>query len=314
MDPHVVLPLCDIGDVDEAEELRLCFRFAHTGQKRSDNRYYLSIMQIPRSGTLQQVAFDRRRAAPRFVQALLGVAILTEATQVSAHFRTDPSLPMSRPMLAPWTPPSAPVTVRDVAMRARRMDMSGAATQMAPPLQNGAIPGPSRVLTGTIAYADPTQGFAIIGSSVQNTYLARPGQQLPDGSWIREVHRDHVVLENGGNRETVGMYDGGQPADTLYAQQFPPIPQQVRMDQSDLMALTADDKRPSPAQPIEAPADKPSETRPSETPVHEVRSSDAPPSDAQPKQAQPDDPLPAAQDPADEFSDNRRLRAENRKR
>ena len=194
------------------------------------------------------------------------------------------------------------------------MDMSGAATQMAPPLQNGAIPGPSRVLTGTIAYADPTQGFAIIGSSVQNTYLARPGQQLPDGSWIREVHRDHVVLEHGGTRETVGMYDGGQPADTLYAQQFPPIPQQVRMDQADLIALTADDKRPTQAQPTDAPPDKPSETRPSETPPHEVRLSDAPPSDAQPKQAQPEDPLPAAQDPADEFSDNRRMRAENRKR
>ena len=280
------------------------------------------MMQIHRSRALQQVAFDRRRAAPRIIQALLGVAMLTEATQVSAHFRNEanPSSPLNRPMLAPWTPPSAPaMTVRDVAMRARRMDMSGAATQMTPQLQNRATPGSVRVLTGTIAYTDPTQGFAIIGNSVQNTYLARPGQQLPDGSWIREVHRDHVVLEHEGTRETVGMYDGGQPADTLYAQQFPPIPQQVRMDQSALIALTADDRRPSPAQATDAPADKPGETRPGETPAHEVQSSDAPAhearsSDALPKQAQPDDPLPAAQDPADEFSDNRRLRAENRRR
>ena len=91
------------------------------------------------------------------------------------------------------------------------------------------------------------------------------------------------------------------------------------MDQADLIALTADDKRPSPAQATDAPADKPGETRPSETPAHEVQSSDAPAhearsSDALPKQAQPDDPLPAARDPADEFSDNRRLRAENRSR
>jgi Type II secretion system protein C len=274
------------------------------------------MMQIPRSRPLQQVDFDRRRVAPRFIQALLGVAILTEATQVSANFRTDPSSPMSQPMLAPWTPPSAPVTLRDVAMRARRMDMSGAAAQMTPSLQNRAITGSSRVLTGTIAYADPTQGFAIIGSSVQNTYLARPGQQLPDGSWIREVHRDHVVLEHEGNRETVGMYERGQPADTLYAQQFPPIPQQVRLDQSDLIALTADEKRPSQAQPADAPPDnpRPSDTRPNETPAHEARSSEAPPSDALPKQAQPEDPLPAAQDPADEFSDNRRQRAENRRK
>jgi hypothetical protein len=166
------------------------------------------------------------------ISALLGVAILTEASQVSGH-----------------------------------------------------------VLTGIIAYTDPMQGFAIIGNSVRNTYLVRPGQRLPDGSRIREIHTHHVVLEHGGSLETVGMYERGQPTDSGYTQ-TPPPPQQLRWD---------------------------GDTRPNETPAREVRSKDTPPSDtpayeALPRQAQPEGPFPAAQDPADEFGDDRRQRAESRKK
>jgi hypothetical protein len=234
----------------------------------------LAVVQIDRSGVLQQVALDRRRFAPMIVSALLGAVILTDATQVSSHVRTESSR--------------------------------------------------SLVLTGIIAYTDPRQGFAIIGSSVQHTYLARPGQQLPDGSRILEIHPKHVVLEYGGSLEIVGMYERGQPAGAVYAQNTP-LPQQRQREEAGLIGVTAADTTPSLVRPTDTlPGHpRPSDTRPNETPADEVRSNDAllpadaPPSDTPPKNAlprwaQPQAPLPAAQDPADEFSEYRRRRAESR--
>jgi type II secretory pathway component PulC len=200
------------------------------------------------------------------------------------------------------------------------------------PPENGAAGGRFLVLTGVIAYTDPKHGFAIIGNSVRNTFLARPGQQLPDGSWIREIHPKNVVLEHEGNLETLGIYRHDESPGTSYAE-FSPLPQQAQWGVEGIVAgpmrpglARSTDGFPSPPEP--------SETRRSEATAREVLANEAPPSDALPKdpvakdavakdgvakdaptkQAQPEAPLPAAQDPADEFSDDRRHRAENRGR
>lgn len=172
--------------------------------------------------------------------------------------------------------------------------------------------GSSLVLTGVIAYTDPRQGFAIIGSSVQNTYLARPGGLLPDGSRIREIHPRHVVLEREGSLEIVQMYERGAPAGAAYAQ-IPPPPQAPRWEEAELNVMTAGETIPSEARlPDVSPSHpQPIDTRPNETLASQVRSSDAAPSDTFPKQAQPEVPLPTAQDPVDEISDYRRPRVES---
>lgn len=156
------------------------------------------------------------------------------------------------------------------------------------------------VLTGIIAYTDPRQGFAIIGSSVEDTYVARPGEHLPDGASIREIYPEHVVLEYGGRLETVGIHGRGEPA-----------------EKADLAGVTAGDATLSQAprltdepridpRPIEPPA--------SETTVNDRRSHDMQPTDAPQKQAQPEAPLPSALDPANELSDYRRQRAADREK
>lgn len=321
-----------ISHGDDRGGTRVCFGFRRPDQKRSDTRYHSSVMQIHRSGVLQQAASGRRRAVPIIVPALLGVAILTEATQVCGRVRTEssPSMPWNQAAPAPWTG-SAPVPLRyDDAMRVGRMGNSGAA-QMTPPVPNRSPPGRMLVLTGIIAYTDPKQGFAIIGSSARDTYLARPGQQLPDGSLVREIHPRYVLLEHGGSLETVGMYDGGHAAGAVYAQ-MPPLPQPTRWEDTQLRGATsAQMMTPSQPPPTDAPPDHAPRggLRINEIPVHVVRSTDAPPSetppsdappseasanDALPKQVQPEAPLPATQDPADEFSDDRRQRAENRRK
>jgi hypothetical protein len=232
------------------------------------------------------------------VAALLGTVILTDVTQVSGRVSAEPgeSTPRNPSTGAPM------LLISRVAMTSGRTDMSGAAAaQMARPLENHALPGRLLVLTGIIAYTDPRQGFAIIGSSVNNTYLARPGQQLPDGSSLREIYPKHVVLEYGGRLETVGMYERGEPSGTAYAQ-IPPPPQQ---------AIPSQAPRPT----DEPPSDRrPGDTRASETTSNERRYYDTQSTDAPQEQAQPEVPLPAAQDPADELSDDRRQRASSRRK
>lgn len=241
------------------------------------------------------------------VRALLGAVILTDATQVCARVR-DPSAPM--PMR-----PGIPMTGRrDMLLQARmHPDL---------PVQNREASGPWRVLTGIIAYTDPKQGFAMIGNSVKNTYLARPGDQLPDGSRIREIHPKQIVLESGGRLETVDLYEQQQSTRAVYApiplplpQQAPSLPQQARWDEAELKAATAGEATPShpPRSPEQPPSEpRPSDIRASDIPASQVHSIDTPPSDAQ---AQPQGPLsPTTQDPADEFGDDRRQRADNRRK
>jgi hypothetical protein len=271
------------------------------------------------------------------VPALLGVAFLAEATPVSSYVRSisGPPVPWNPTTREPGTGPEPAPMRFDIGTG--RPYMSGQAPPTGRPPENGAASGRFVVLTGVIAYTDPKRGFAIIGNSPYNTFLARPGQQLPDGSWIREIHPKNVVLERGGNLETLAIYRRGESAGagTGYAG-FSPLPQQAQWG---VDGIVSGGMRPSQVRPIDGlPSPPPlSETRRSEAPASEVLSNEVPPSNALPKdaaakdaaakdpvakdttakdtptkQAQPDAPLPAAQDPADEFSDARRQRAENR--
>jgi hypothetical protein len=263
------------------------------------------------------------------VPALLGVALLAEATPVSSHIRSKsgPAVPWTPTTQEPRIGPEPAPLGSDADIGTERMYMRGQTQPTNRPSENGAAPGRFLVLTGVIAYTDPKQGFAIIGNRVQNTFLARPGQQLPDGSWLREIHPKHVVLEHRGNLETLGLYRHDESARAVYAAQFPPLPQQARWEAGE--GIVVGEMRSSQARPSDGlqPPPEPSEIRRSETPANKVKSnevppSDTPPSDALPKAAvakdvptklaPPEAPLPAAQDPADEFSDARRQHAENR--
>jgi type II secretory pathway component PulC len=194
---------------------------------------------------------NRRRAAPTIVSALLGMVILTEVTQVAGRVSVEP----------------------------------GAAPQMTQQLENHPPPGRLRVLTGIIAYTDPRQGFVIIGSSVEDTHLARPGDHLPDGSSIREIYPQHVVLEYGGRLETLGIHERGEPAWVAQA------PRPTDEPRSDL---------------------RPVDIRAGGMTVDERRSYDPQSTNARQEQAEPEAPSPFALDPADEPSNGRRQRAASR--
>ena len=165
----------------------------------------------------------------------------------------------------------------------------------------------------------------MIGNSVRNTYLARPGDQLPDGSRIREIHPTQVVLEVGGNLETVGIFEDDQPAPTraVYTPP-PPIPVMPPMPPP---GFTIDATPARAARLIDPGEPRLNDPQSSDTPpAGKVRASELPPADAmaasdgaaidgaqKAPQALPTGPLsPSAQDRAGEFGADRRSRAEER--
>src|SRR5581483_3759247 len=120
----------------------------------------------------------RGRTASMIVPALLGIAALSETTPAVAN--------ISHRM----NPPGMPIMPEDgtesVSMPMRSdigrgiQPLRGGGSHPTPAQEERSNSGPFRVLTGVIAYTDPKQGFAIIGNSVDNTFVVRPGQQLPD--------------------------------------------------------------------------------------------------------------------------------------
>ena len=56
------------------------------------------------------------------------------------------------------------------------------------------------VLTGIIATGDPTEGFAILGTSTEATHVFHAGSQTAPGTTLAEVYPHRVVLLRGGER------------------------------------------------------------------------------------------------------------------
>jgi len=62
------------------------------------------------------------------------------------------------------------------------------------------------VLTGVVATRNPFAGSAILGLSVANAKLIAVGESSPDGSQLRSVYPDHVLLERNGRLEALSLW------------------------------------------------------------------------------------------------------------
>jgi len=58
-------------------------------------------------------------------------------------------------------------------------------------------------LAGTLAGADPSTGWAIIGASGQSARVYATGASLPGGAKLAAVYPDRVILDRGGMREAL---------------------------------------------------------------------------------------------------------------
>lgn len=75
-------------------------------------------------------------------------------------------------------------------------------------------------LAGTLAGADPSQGWAIIGESAQTARVYTTGMTMPGGARLREVYADRVILERAGRLESLPLprLAGGAATPISYAQ------------------------------------------------------------------------------------------------
>jgi general secretion pathway protein C len=59
------------------------------------------------------------------------------------------------------------------------------------------------VLVGTIAHADPQQGFAIVGESAPTARVYAVGKTITGGTKLHSVYPDRVILDRGGKLEAL---------------------------------------------------------------------------------------------------------------
>ncbi|HSF77150.1 MAG TPA: type II secretion system protein N, partial [Steroidobacteraceae bacterium] len=79
------------------------------------------------------------------------------------------------------------------------------------------------VLAGTLAGADPGQGWAIIGDTAQNARVYATGTTLPGGARLKEVYADRAILERNGRLESLQLprLAGGAGVPIAYTQPAP---------------------------------------------------------------------------------------------
>lgn len=106
------------------------------------------------------------------------------------------------------------------------------------------------VLTGIIAADDPQNGLAILGQSAQSTKVFAVGDNVPGGAKLHSVLADRVVIDRGGNLETLFLPHQVAPANSPPTAGIlntePPIADRMRKLITEQPSLMADLMRPQP--------------------------------------------------------------------
>jgi general secretion pathway protein C len=106
------------------------------------------------------------------------------------------------------------------------------------------------VLTGIIAADDPQNGLAILGQSAQSTKVFAVGDNVPGGAKLHLVYADRVVIDRGGQLETLVLphqVNAGSPLPTTNVLNTePPVAERMRKLITEQPSLMSDVMRPQP--------------------------------------------------------------------
>jgi general secretion pathway protein C len=141
-----------------------------------------------------------RHHYPRVVSILLAVGIAVQAASIAVTtfvLQRSDNHGVGRPPVIR----SAPATVAAVV----DAHLFGAIPAAPVSAEQTSVSSSPLVLTGTIALTDPTRGFAIVGKDRLTTRTYLVGTMVAEGVTLREVYTDHVVVDRGGELETVSM-------------------------------------------------------------------------------------------------------------
>ena len=106
------------------------------------------------------------------------------------------------------------------------------------------------VLSGIISAEDPQNGLAILGQTSASTKVFAVGDNLPGGAKLHSVYSDRVVIERGGQLETLFLprqvAAGGAPPSAAVLNTESPVADRMRKLITEQPSLLADVMRPQP--------------------------------------------------------------------
>jgi general secretion pathway protein C len=106
------------------------------------------------------------------------------------------------------------------------------------------------VLTGIISADDPQNGLAILGQTAATAKVFAVGDNVPGGAKLHSVYSDRVVIDRGGNLETLVLprqvAPGGPPPSAAVLNTEAPVADRMRKLITEQPSLLADVMRPQP--------------------------------------------------------------------
>lgn len=162
---------------------------------------------------------------PEIVAGLLVIAIgLQSAVLVTDLFGAGDPPPVDA-AAAGYTPPAAGPAHRTVDLLAiANAHLFGQAETPAGDAANAPQTSMPLVLAGVIASSDPSKGYAIVGESAANARMHVVGDMLPGGARLHSVFGDRVILDRGGQLETLMLPRTSAPLAMGGAPQMPAGP------------------------------------------------------------------------------------------
>jgi general secretion pathway protein C len=142
---------------------------------------------------------------PFWVSAALVLLLAWQAIQLVWAIlgaRPTPATVSGGPGEAPAAPQGATLDVNGI-VNAHLFGVAGASGSGETDPSQVAATQMNLVLVGTIAAADPQQGFAIVGESAATARVYAVGKTITGGTKLHSVYPDRVILDRGGKLEAL---------------------------------------------------------------------------------------------------------------
>jgi general secretion pathway protein C len=169
------------------------------------------------------------RSLPLWVSAGLVLLLAWQAVQLTWTALGSRSAPPPAGLAqapAPQVPATPAVDVGRI-VNAHLFGLAGASGSQETDPTAVAATQMNLVLAGTIAHADPQQGYAIIGDSAATARVYSVGKTITGGTKLHSVYPDRVILDRGGKLEALILpkkFQGGGMSAARPVAAAPPDP------------------------------------------------------------------------------------------
>jgi general secretion pathway protein C len=187
--------------------------------KDADNMTLVSAL-APHRSRAELVASLLTRA-PQWVAGLLVIGIGVQLALLVADLTGGAPVPATAaPTPGLLAQSSSPIDVPAI----QAAQLFGTSTVAPPDPAEAPVTTLSLVLIGVMAGEDPSKGYAILGPSAAAAKVYAAGNTVPGGARIANIYPDRVVLDRGGQLETLPMPRQRQPGPVPVSRPPPPMP------------------------------------------------------------------------------------------